>query len=154
MKNTTPQKNQYQSFLDGSITSDDLLGKNVIDIEGASIGVSDKIYIDTKTIEFIGISVDKGFLQSGLLIGKEHIERITSYAIFLKVRPAILLKNLSVFDVNGKKVGTVDQVIQEGNKNSLQTLIVKTSMFKKLEIPSSEIKEIGQGILLNRAYKL
>src|SRR3990167_7840081 len=57
-----------------SITSEDILGKDVIDAEGGFIGVAEKIFIDPEPMDFIGISVDKGLIRSGLTIGKNYID--------------------------------------------------------------------------------
>ena len=55
------QKSIALKLLDKAITSDDLLGKDVIDLGGKFIGISEKVLIDPDSLDFIGIGVDKGF---------------------------------------------------------------------------------------------
>ena len=145
-----PKKNVSGKYLDeigDLLTSDDLLGKEVIDESGLSIGVSEKVFID-QNLNFIGISVDKGLLKRGLTIGKDYIERVAPYAIFLKIRVAYEMKGMDVFDSPGKKVGKVKEVELIGNKNAIKSLIV-SSGFKSLNILPEFIDRIGYNVLLN-----
>ena len=133
-----------------SITSDDILGKDVIDSGGEFIGIVDKVFVNPTSIEIIGISIDKGFLKKGLEIGKTHIERISSYAVFLKIRPAFRLRGRFVFDINGKKLGKVFKVNLYENKNQIKSLVVKSGIFQeKYEIESKIISKIGRNVFLN-----
>ena len=146
-----PQKNISGKYLDETgdlLTSDDLLGKAVIDESGLSIGVSEKVLIDKKNLDFVGISVDKGLLNKGLTIGKDYIEKVTPYAIFLKIRVAYELKGMEVFDSFGKKVGKVKEVKLVGNKNIIKSLTI-SSGFKSFNILPGFIDKIGYNILLN-----
>ena len=146
-----PQKNISGKYLDETgdlLTSDDLLGKEVIDESGLSIGVSEKVLIDKKDLDFVGISVDKGLLNRGLTIGKDYIERVTPYAIFLRIRVAYELRGMEVFDVNGKKIGKVKDVELVGNKNVIKSLIVGSG-FKSFSIIPGLIEKIGYNVLLN-----
>ena len=146
-----PQKNISGKYLDETgdlLTSDDLLGKAVIDESGLSIGVSEKVLIDKKNLDFVGVSVDKGLLNKGLTIGKDYVEKVTPYAIFLKIRVAYELKGMKVFDSSGKKVGKVKEVKLVGNKNIIKSLTV-SSGFKSFDILPEFIDKIGYNILLN-----
>src|SRR3989344_8029989 len=96
------------------ITTDDMLGKEVIDTAGAFLGVVDKVFIDPKKVSIMGISIDKGFLKKGFHLGKEYIREITPHAVFLNIRPSLTLKGLWVFDVQGRKLGKVIEVSTEG----------------------------------------
>lgn len=133
-----------------SITSDDILGKDVIDPDGAFIGIVEKVHIDAQTLDFIGVSVDKGLLKKGLVIGKDYIHSITSHAVFLKIRPTYNLKGMIVFDIEGKKLGTVTDVVLQFRANKLKSLVVRSGIMAKKEIPSSWIKSVGDNIFLNR----
>lgn len=134
--------------LEETITSDDILGKEVIDVEGETIGVVEKIFIDSKSLEFIGISVDKGFLKKGLIIGKDYIRKVTSYAVFLNIRPSFLLKGMLVFDKNGRKIGTVVQMEQRGQSNYIKHIAVRR-MKDTINIPRTCIETIGYSVILN-----
>ena len=142
------QQKIYESVHEGHFTSDDVLGKDVIDSTGEFLGVVDKIYIDPNKVEIIGISIDKGFLKKGLEVGKDYIERIAAHAIFLRIKPHYQLKGKIVFDIKGEKIGKVADIILNNNKNELVSLLVKTT-FKKINITANLIDKIGDNILLN-----
>jgi len=138
-----------------SITSEDILGKDVIDAEGGFIGVAEKIFIDPKLMNFIGISVDKGLIKSGLTIGKSYIDKVTDHAIFLKIRVVYDIKGMLVFDKNGKRVGKVSSIDLYGNKNKIKRLYVKSRSFfkEKILIPEDYIENIGDNVILNVTLK-
>jgi len=142
------QQKIYREPLNDAITLEDLLGKEVIDSGGEFIGIIEKIYLDPKSMEVLGISIDKGFLRKGLEIGKSYIDKITPKAVFLKIRPVFRLKGRTVFDIDGKNVGKVSNVILNENRNQIKSLIIK-SVFKETIIDSSFIKQIGHNVFLN-----
>ncbi len=136
--------------LDKAITSDDILGKNVIDIEGKILGVAEKVLIDSKSLDFIGIEVDKGFLKKGITIGKSYIEKITHHAVFLNIKVVYEIKGLKVYDKTGANLGTVSNLELYGIKNKIKKLFIKQGFAKKqLEIPSDFIETIGYSVILN-----
>ena len=144
--------------LDNVITSDDILGKDIIDSEGTVIGVAEKIFIDSRRLEFIGIEADKGFLQKGLVIGKGYIERVEDYAIFLKKQIFFELVGNVVFDKDGKKVGIISQVILKGTRNLVRSIILKRRLADKImgryiEIPARAIEVLGENVILNVSKK-
>lgn len=148
------QKSISGKKISKAITSEDILGKEVIDSEGAFIGVAEKIFIDPKFMDFIGISVDKGLIRSGLTIGKNYIDRIDDYAIFLKIRVVYDIKGKLVFDKDGKKVGTVSSIDLYGKQNKIKTIYVKPDSFlffskEKIAIPADYIENIGDNVILN-----
>ena len=142
------QKSISGKDLEEAVTSDDLLGKEVIDSDGRFIGVAEKVFIHPETLDFMGISVDKGFLKKGLSIGKDFIEKIASKAIFLSISVSYEIKGLKVFDVNGKEIGKVSGVALKGSGNDIDAITV-LSMGKKLVIPSKMISKIGYNVILN-----
>lgn len=153
------EKNISGKDISKAITSEDLLGKEVIDAEGGVIGVAEKIFIDPISLDFVGISIDKGLIRNGLSIGKNYISKITEHAIFLKIKVAYDIKGMTVFDKDGKKVGIVRSIDLQGNKNKIKSIYVKTnfslSIFKKeVNIPSSHIKNIGDNVILNVTRKM
>lgn len=143
------QKSISGKNLEKTISSDDLLGKNVIDKSGEIIGVSEKILIDPDALELIGLEVDKGFLKKGLTISRQYIEKVTPHAIFLKIRVAYEIKGLIVFDRNGSKIGTVSKVNLHGQRNSIKSITINKSILsKELEVTSDQIETIGENIIL------
>ena len=148
------EKNISGKKINKTITSEDILGKDVIDAEGGFIGVAEKIFINPKSMDFIGISVDKGLIRSGLTVGKNYIDKITDHAIFLKIKVVYDIKGMLVFDKDGKKVGKVSSIDIYGNKNKIKNIYVKPSfhlfLFKEnIVIPEDCIGNIGDNVILS-----
>lgn len=146
-------KNIFGKDLSEAYTSDDILGKEVIDSEGNFLGVAEKLFIDKSSMDFKGIAVDKGLVKKGFIVGKGYIERITEYAIFLKTSIVLELKGLIVFDKNGEKIGKINKVISNGNKNSIKELRISSMFGKEIIIPAETISTIGQNIIINLGKK-
>ena len=149
-----PQRNISGKDLSKVITSEDILGKEVIDLDGEVIGVVEKVLINPKNFELVGISIDKGFLRKGLSIGKNYIDRLTDYAVFLKIRVSYELKGKTVFDKDGKKIGKVVSIEIHGNKNRLKSVRVKSTILnflsnRDLIVQSDQIDNVGENIILN-----
>ena len=134
-----------------AITSADVLGKDVIDSRGAFLGVSDKLYIHPKTLKIVGMSVDKGFMQKGFLIGSGHIREVMKYAVFLTIEPSFRLKGMTVFGVKGGKIGTVKAVKLVPNTNTIEKLVVKSSVkgLGTITIASEYLARMEQNVFLN-----
>lgn len=148
------ERNISGRSLSKAVTSEDVLGKDVIDLNGDTIGVVDKVLLDPSTFNTLGISIDKGFLRKGLSIGKGYIKRVTEHVVMLKIKVPYQLKGMIVFDVQGKRVGQVSSIDLQGEKNKIKTINVKPGIFlsflrKEIHIPASHIKEVGENILLN-----
>src|SRR3989338_7378836 len=111
--------------LSKTLTSEDLLGKDVIDFNGTFIGVVEKVLIDPNEMDFVGISVDKGFLRKGLTIGRTYIDKIREHALFLKIRVSYEVKGKIVFDKDGVSIGKVSTIELFENKNEIINIIVR-----------------------------
>lgn len=137
--------------LRGAITSEDVLGKDVIDMNGVYIGVSDKFYLDPKTMQVLGISVDKGFLRKGFVISTNYISEVTKHAVFLNMGPSTLLKGKLVFGINGARIGKVASVELSHDTNEVAALVVKTGFFgiTRVRISKEYIKSKDKNIFLN-----
>ena len=131
-----------------TISSDDILGKEVFDAEGSSVGIVDIIHIDPIKLDFVGISVDEGFMRQGLVIGKGYIRRITKHAVFLNVMPAFATRGMLVFDKKGRYIGKVKDVVLWQNRNVIQQLFISNGLFKTQSISGDLIATVGQNILL------
>ncbi len=143
-------KKVFGEEIGNAITSDDVVGKEVIDVDGEFIGVVEMLHIDPLAVEVVGITVDKGFLRKGLVIGKDYIERVASHAVFLKIRPSYKLKGMMVFDIAGENLGIVTKVNLHGKKNAIESLVVKSGILKgEITIPAELIKNIGYNVLLS-----
>lgn len=143
-KSTRPEELQH------AITSEDVLGKDVIDPRGTFIGVTDKLLLSPETMEVLAISVDKGFLKKGLVIGIGHIKQVTPHAVLLATTPASQIRGMAVFCSEGTKAGTVESVVLEENSNAIQFLRVKTGTFGgHISIPQTAIEYIESNVMLN-----
>lgn len=149
-----PNKNITGKNLDNAITSEDVLGKKVIDAAGRFIGVSEKVLIDPNDLTLLGISIDKGALYKSVVVGKSYVERVTPDAIFLKIPLAFEIKGMTVFDKEGKNIGVVKEIALYEMRNTIKTLYVKTSLFSDLlEIKSEDIDLIGTNVILKVSQK-
>lgn len=136
--------------VDSFLTTDDILGKDVIDASGSFLGVVDKLFVDPDLIQITGISIDKGFLKNGFHVGVDTIKEIRDHAIFLKITPAATIRRMRVFDIDGKIIGTVKNVITLPNRNTIKEIIVKSHLFGKvLHVTPDFIKLVGDNVLLN-----
>jgi len=148
------QKSISSKDLDNALTSDDILGKEIIDSGGGFIGVAEKVFIDPKDFDFIGVGIDKGFLKKGLAIGRNYIDKITEYAVFLNIIVSLEIRGMRVFDSDGKDLGVVSDVELTGNTNKINALGVKQGLFgKKIIIPYNYVEKVGDGVILNVAKK-
>ena len=102
-------------------------------------------------MKVVGISVDKGFMRKGFLIGSGHIREVTNYAVFLTIEPSFRLKGMTVFGVKGGKIGTVQEVKLVPNKNTIQELVVKSSVkgLGTIKIASEYLARMEQNVFLN-----
>jgi len=135
------------------ITSDDILGKDVIDSEGEAIGVSTKIHIDNRKQTIIGLTIDQGFMKPELYVGLEYVKKFGVDSILLNTSPKSKVRGLKVLDSNGKRIGYVDDIINIGKTNRFQGINIKESAFKKAyTVKSKYIKEIGHSVILRKNF--
>ncbi|MBR9690471.1 hypothetical protein GOV08_02190 [Candidatus Woesearchaeota archaeon] len=130
------------------ITSDDILGKDVVDTQGDVLGVIQKLHIDKRNKQILGITVDQGFMRPDLFIGLEHIAQFGVDTVFLNTYPKNKMKGMDVINSQGKKIGVVISLDFAG-KNRLRAINVKKGVLKEPEtIPIAKIKSIGHNIIL------
>ena len=136
--------------LQGAITSDDVLGKDVIDSKGVFLGVSDKLYIDPKSMAVLGISVDSGFLKKGFIISTQYVHEVVNHAIFLNIQPASSFKGKVVLDCNGTKVGIIKNIELIDDTNDIASFFVKPGFFRrKIRIPVKFMKNLDKSLFLS-----
>lgn len=134
------------------ITSDDILGKDVVDIDGEIIGVVQQLQIDKKKQRINGVVVDQGFMKADLYIPLSLVKNFGVDSIFLKESPKTKIKGLDVFDCKGKKIGYVSEIEEE--KGKLKAIIIKRRVVGKTHrIEDKEIKRIGFNIILKEEEK-
>jgi len=148
--NSDAKMSQIANKLHSAITSEDVLGKDVIDSDGVFIGVSDKFYIDPKTMIILGISVDKGFLRKGFIISTQYIREVSTHAVFLNMRPSTLHKGKIVFGKNGARIGKIKHVELAQDTNAIDAIIVKDGLFgKRIRITNNYIASKETNVFLN-----
>ena len=132
------------------ITSDDILGKDVVDPEGEIIGVVQQLRIDKQSKKITGIVVDQGFLKPDLFIGLDFIKNFGIDSIFISQVPIPKTKGMEVYDSKGKKIGFVHDVLQSSGKiGGLE--VKRRSVSKAFTVPARHIKVIGYNVILKVA---
>lgn len=129
------------------ITTDDILGKEVVNSEGEVIGIVQKIHINKINKEILGITVDEGFMKPDLFIGVENIKLFGKDAVMLNRSSDLKYKGLSVFDKKGEFIGTVTEVIKSPKTGKIQEIFIKKGINSE-SIQAKEIKSIGVNVLL------
>ena len=136
------------------ITSDEVLGKEAVDADGSIIGVVTKIHINKETMKIVGISVDMGFMKPELFVGSNYIKHFGIDAVLLKKVPVDKYMGLRVITFEGKLIGKVKNIIMKRRKIK-EFEISSTRIFGKgFVIKYSDIKEIGDQIILKEKYKI
>lgn len=137
------------------ITTDDILGKDVVDPDGTNLGLITQVHMDRNEMCMTGITVDMGLLKPDLYIGVNNIKHIGPDAILLNKVPTEKFKGLTVLSEEGKIIGKVRDIILDG-KNVKEFVVKGRGLFEKgMSIGYRDIKEIGDKIILKaeRAMK-
>jgi sporulation protein YlmC with PRC-barrel domain len=136
----------FEKFI---ITSDDILGKDVVDSKANLIGVINKLHIDKKEKKIIGMSIDTGFLKPNLFVGINLIMNFGIDTVFISHTPRTKYLGLSVFDIKGNYIGMVKNVIMKNQNKEVEKVIIQVSLLKKIEIENEKIKVLARNIILN-----
>jgi uncharacterized protein YrrD len=135
-------------------TSDDILGKEAVDPDGTILGVVTKLHIGKEDKKVIGITIDMGFMKPDLFIGVENIQQFGVDAILLKKVPPDKFKGLSVITFDGKKIGSIKDVII-GRTQIKEFVVSSNKIFgKAVIIKIKNIKEIGEQVILKQGFSL
>jgi sporulation protein YlmC with PRC-barrel domain len=130
------------------ITSDDILGKDVIDSKGNNVGMVTQMHIDKTTKSIIGISIDSGFMKPFFYIGIDHVINFGVDSVYIQRTPSSKYIGLTVFDKYGDPIGKVIHVGFDDERNSLISITVRAGL-KKIDIPHENIKTISRNVILN-----
>ena len=130
------------------ITSDDILGKDVIDIEGNSIGIVTIMHIDKKTKSIVGVSVDTGFMKPQVFVGIDLIKNFGIDAVYISKTPSSRYIGMSVYDIYGNYVGKVDHLEFSEKSQTVQRVVVSIGMMRSVVLITRHLKNIGRGIIL------
>lgn len=128
------------------VTSDEILGKDVLSKDGGILGLVSKIHINKKTKKILGITLDCGFAKPDLYVGVKHIKTFGVDSVLLDISPQHGLRGLGVYDINGLDIGKVSNVSYKSS-NALNYIEVRTGV-KHVQITPRHIKTIGNNIIL------
>lgn len=121
--------------------------KKVIGKKGGKLGRVWNIII--KDNKVIALMTRKGFKK--YFIGTEFIESMTKMTIKLSIEPIVVNVGKKVFDVDGKYVGKVIDIIRTNQKNEFSELIVRKNIIsKKVMITKADIEVNEKNIILNK----
>jgi sporulation protein YlmC with PRC-barrel domain len=124
--------------------------KKVIGKQGGKLGRVKDILI--KDHKIIGLVISKWFKKH--YIGSEFIEFMTKRTIKLSIEPVILNLGKKVFDLDGKYVGKVIDIIRHPQKNEFSELVVRKRFFsKKILINKSHIEVNDKNIILKKTIE-
>jgi sporulation protein YlmC with PRC-barrel domain len=135
------------------ITSDEILGKEAIDPHGSSLGVITKVHINKKNNKVIGITIDMGFMKPDLFIGISYIKQFGVDAVFLKKIPPHKYHGLRVLSEGGELIGKVKKIVMDKSNIKEFEIAGKRLLDGKFSIKYSDIKEIGDHIILKKKHK-
>ncbi|MBD3247111.1 hypothetical protein GF378_00640 [Candidatus Pacearchaeota archaeon] len=135
------------------ITCDEILGKEAIDPDGSSLGVVTKIHLDKKNKKLVGITIDMGFMKPDLYIGINYVKNFGIDAVFLKKVPPHKFKGLKVLSEGGELMGKVKEIIIENKKVKEFEITGKKLLDGRYMIDYSDIKEIGDHVILKKNHK-
>ncbi|MDA3856613.1 MAG: PRC-barrel domain-containing protein [Candidatus Woesearchaeota archaeon] len=137
-------------------TSDEILGKDVVDPNGAILGIVTKIHIDMDAKELIGITIDQGLFRPDLFMGIDYVDRFAVGVVFLSKVPTDTYRGLKVLTNEGKTIGTVKSVVVSDSILSELVVVPKSVDISKhnISIPVSEIEEIGFSVILKKGFML
>lgn len=132
-------------MVDNLTTSDEILGKEVLDVRGRVLGIVQKMHIDRGLKKIVGITIDEGFMKPQLYVGVDKIRFFGLDAIMLNIEFESYI-GLKVFNSDGEIVGIVKDVVNNRNDN-LKEIIVKANK-DEITIPVSKIKSISENVVL------
>lgn len=131
-----------------------LFGKKVLTHTGKKIGVVEHIMLHPKKLAVEELWIRKNFWDVKRRIPKRQIQRLTKNAVMLNTAPLINLVSKKVYDLKGKKVGTVKTVKRSKKTDSLVSFVIDRGITKKnLIVARKAIKNIGENIILNVSVK-
>lgn len=131
------------------ITSDDILGKDVVDVKGHHIGMITQLHIDSKEKRIIGITIDTGFMRSEVFVGIDLIISFGVDAVYISHTPRSRFIGMMVFDRFGEYIGKVLDVELASDLESISRITVKHGL-KKTVLPAAFAKVIARNIILKK----
>lgn len=141
-----------ERLIEESLSLRDLLKIRVLSRSGYVVGKVSQIRICPTKRSIEGVLVSTGIFKRPIYIGVSYIRLISSESFILNIDPSVLLVNRTVIDSDGKKVGKVKEVKRKGHFNDIEELMVGSPLRKNVSINISEIRSLGENIVLNSAH--
>lgn len=141
---------EYRKLLanDNFLTSDDVLGKDVIDSRGHYIGVVTQLHIDNRDKMIVGISIDGGFLKPNIFIGTSLISNFGVNSVYISHSPASRYLGLIVFDMYAQKIGKVTKVNFGDKHDQIVSFRVSYGLFRYIDIPVDHVTVLSRNIII------
>ena len=139
-------------LFDQTINLVKLLGAPVLSKNDIVVGSVSKIGINPKDMKMEGIVVRRGIFKKPVYIGRNYLWKLSNDSIFLNIDPSILLRGKRVVDIDGSVIGKVKRIEREGNTNEIDKLIVGKLFRQEFYVPVSDIKSVGNSIMLKTNY--
>jgi len=132
-------------LVDNLTTSDEILGKEVLDIHGRVLGIVQKMHVDRRLKRIVGITIDEGFMRPQLYVGVEKIRFFGIDAVMLNMEIESYVGR-TVFSSTGSLIGHVKQVIKTKAGNVKEIVVKNKDGIYSVE--ASRIKSMGENVVL------
>ena len=132
-------------FKRNQIKADEIRGKKVIDREGIEYGKVKHVHINSDTLEVVGVTVHEG-LNKNYFLSRDYVDRFTEESVLLSSAP--IRTDVTVVDIDGKKMGKVKRLHMNKNTNELESIEVTEGLTGSRMFHTSEIWGVGEKIIL------
>jgi len=138
---------------DSGLKVNELRGVKVLDNKGKKIGTVMGLRINSKSYVLDGVEVDRGVFGTDTFIETSYINLISLNGVTLNMTPVRDYRGFEVLDLNGIKVGKIEEIRTEGKSNDIAAIVVARGIGKNDAVFSkSDVKSFGKKIMLNKAY--
>ena len=137
--------------LDSLIAVEKLIGKRVLSKNGLVIGRIKSIRTG-KNEEIEGILVSPGIFKKKIYVSSTYFDKMSKESIMLSIDPCILNIGKRVLNDDGNYLGKVSDVSRRGYSNDVYSISVKKFLRKTIVVPGSQVKSVGQSIILKNTY--
>lgn len=142
-----------EKHVEETINAKKLQGARVLSHTGKLVGKVSQIRIDASKKEIEGVIVTRGMFKRPLYIGREYIKQISPQSFILQIYPSVLLVGRKVLTAEGEKIGRVKKVVRDNHANTIKEIQVNSLMRKNFIIHMSDIKLLGESIILKAHYR-
>ncbi|MGI0086492.1 MAG: PRC-barrel domain-containing protein [Nitrosotalea sp.] len=132
-------------FNRNQIKADEFKGKKVIDREGIEYGKVKHVHINSDTLEVVGVTVHEG-IHKDYFLSRDYVDRFTEESVLLSSAP--IRTDITVVDIDGKKVGKVKRLHMNKDTNELESIEVTEGLTGSRIFHTSEIWGVGEKIIL------